>query len=168
MEQENKKRLENIIGTFKDNEEKAKQKFEKTKQEQDTFLSEFEALCSNTIEPIMKEIGEYLKANDFNYHVSVNKKNTKESGIAGKSHIKIQIFRTKNPNLYGAWNEYPHVMFIGDDISKDIQIHENTISAGRGGTAGVKGCKYKISDLTAEIIEKEIIDSVEKIIGNKY
>ena len=58
-------------------------------------------------------------------------------------------------------------MFTADKYYKKIGIHLDTIFQNGEGTAVMKEQSYTLETLNEEIVEKEIVESIEKILTNK-
>jgi len=168
MKEENKNRLSNLLSNIKDKEEKTKIEVEKRINEQEKFLSDFETLCKDKIEPIMIDIGSLLKNNDYEVYIEYNEEGTNERKGKTQPYIMMNVLRSKKDFHLHEPRQYPHIQFIGDRSSQEIFIHESTISPSKGGQAGAKRTRYKIDILTDEIIEKEIVETVENILKSRF
>ncbi len=168
MKEENKNRLSNLLFNIKDKEEKAKIESEQRVNVQEKFLSDFETLCKDKIEPIMTDIGLLLKNNDHDVYIEYAEEGTNERHGKIQPYIMMNILRSlKDFHLFEP-KKYPHIQFVGDKSSQEVFIYESTISPSKGGQAGAKRTRYKIEILTDEIIEKEIVESVENILKDRY
>ncbi|WP_143884389.1 hypothetical protein [Chryseobacterium binzhouense] len=166
MREENLNKLKSIFSDLKSEEQKLKESLEKKKTEEDLFLEEFKKLCKNIIDPKMQEFRRMLRENGFGCKISVNEENREGKGINSRAHIKLQISRNPDSNFYTN-SKFPHIMFIGNIVSKRIEIHEDTIFQNGTGSAALKEQTYSIENLNEEITEQEILHSIENILMNK-
>ncbi|MDD2793886.1 MAG: hypothetical protein PHD73_11950 [Sediminibacterium sp.] len=167
MNEENKNRLSSIFTKLKAQQTQRDIESENLKQQRDIFSENFKSLCQNLIEPKMLEFKEVLNSNEYGCFVNYCEPNSSGKGIETEPRIKLEISKNKNRAFYAS-DKLPHIMFIGDTGKEKVTLHENTMFPNSGGHAGMKNISYEIDGLTSDIIEKEITDSIENILGNKY
>lgn len=166
MNNENKKTLENILTEYENIQRQNKEKNDEMQRRFDSFINEFESFANSTIKPVMIELGNVLKARGHDYKVTFDKDYKDVKGRIIDSRITMDIF----PNGEGRGNTYvdtpAHILFSADKFKEKVVLHENNIVPGThgGGTAGLKDKIYSINDLTRQIIEQEIIESVGNIL----
>ena len=163
MEENNKDKLAQILAKKKTQEDKAQLNMENAMNERKKFINSFNEIVKTMIEPKMEEIGAILNENNRGYSISINDKEVAEKGFYTKPFINMNISSHNDCRTAYPSTDSPHIMFIGDVHNKSIMIHECTISPAKGGQAGMKSKKYIIESLTPEIVEKEIINSIERI-----
>lgn len=167
MKEESKKKLDSLFTNLRTQEEKIKEVLETKKTEEEKFIEDFESLCKNEIEPKMLEFQKMLFDNGYGCKITISEENRDLKGFYSEPNIKLQISKNSNSNFYSS-DDYPHIIFFGSKIDRKIKIHENTISQSSGGSAGMKQQIYTIETLSQDKIEKEILESIENILGNKY
>ncbi|MCJ8154759.1 hypothetical protein MKJ01_13390 [Chryseobacterium sp. SSA4.19] len=107
-----------------------------------------------------------LRENGFGGKITLSEENNNGSGIHSHANIKLQVSRNMNSNFY-ANDKFPHIMFTAGKNLKRIGIHIDTIFQNSTGTAAMKAQTYTLENLDEETIEKEIVDSIEKILVNR-
>ena len=166
MKEENLNRLNSLFSNLKLEEEKLKESQEKQKSEEDLFVERFKILCKNLIDPKMQEFRRMLRQNGFGCKITFNEESKSGTGINAQPNIKLQISRNVDSNFYTN-NKCPHIMFTADKYYKKIGIHLDTIFQNGEGTAALKEQTYTLETLDEEAVEKEIVESIEKILINK-
>lgn len=163
MKEENKNRLTSIFENEKKVEIQRNIEIENTKNRQDEFINSFEKLCNEVIQPKMLEFKELLNTNGYGCFINYNKENSTEKGFDTKPNINFEISHNVTDKFYSR-NKYPHIMFIADKSDLKIMIHENTMFPNSSGHAGMKNKSYTIEELNSDIVEKEVTESIEKIL----
>ncbi|UQB68670.1 hypothetical protein [Epilithonimonas zeae] len=166
MKEENLNRLNSLFSNLKSEEERLKESQEKQKSEEDLFVEGFKTLCKNLIDPKMQEFRRMLRQNGFGCKITFNEESKSGTGINAQPNIKLQISRNVDSNFYTN-NKFPHIMFTADKYYKKIGIHLDTIFQNGKGTAALKEQTYTLKTLDEEAVEKEIVESIEKILINK-
>lgn len=166
MKEENLDKLNSLFSNLKTEEQKLKESQEKQKSEEDLFIEGFKTLCKNLIDPKMQEFRRILRQNGYGCKISLNEESKNGTGINAQTNIKLQIAKNVDSNFYTN-NKFPHIMFTADKFYKRIGVHLDTIFQNGTGTAAMKEQSYTLQTLDEESIEKEIIDSIEKILMNK-
>jgi len=165
MKEEHINQLNALFSNLKSEEQKLKESQEKKKSEEDIFIEGFKTLCKNLIEPKMQEFRRMLRANGYGCKITVNEENKNGSGINAQPNIKLQISRNVDSNFYTN-NKFPHIMFTADKYCKKIGIHQDTIFQNSTGSAAMKEQTYTLETLNEENTEKEILESIQKILTN--
>jgi hypothetical protein len=164
MKDSNKKKLEELLSKHDKVQREVKEAIEKQQIIKKTFLDDFEEFANSQIKPIMTEIGEVIKKNGHDYKITFDKDYKNDKGNIIDSRITMDIF----PNGKGRGDHYnppAHILFYADNFGEKIGMHENNIVPhGGGGSAGRKNGQYTLQNLTSEIIEMEIIDSIGNIL----
>ena len=166
MKEESIDKLNSLFSNLKSEEEKLRASQEKQKSEEDLFVEGFKTLCKNMIDPKMQEFRRMLRQNGFGCKITINEESKSGNGINAQPNIKLQISRNVESNFYTN-NKFPHIMFTADKYYKKIGIHLDTIFQNGEGTAVMKEQSYTLETLNEEIVEKEIVESIEKILTNK-
>lgn len=166
MKEENIDKLNALFSDLRSEEQKLKESQEKQKSEEDLFLEGFKTLCKNLIDPKMQEFRRMLRQNGFGCKITINEESKSGTGLNAQPNIKLQISRNVDSNFYTN-NKFPHIMFTADKYYKKIGIYLDTIFQNGEGTAAMKEQSYTLETLTEEIVEREIVESVEKILTNK-
>lgn len=164
MNEENQSKLDNLLAKTKARNEKYQADVESQKDQQDTFLNDFQEFAEGTIKSIMLEIGSTLKTNGHDFKVVYEAKQTDNDGRSIDARIMMEIY-PEGKGRGDMWNKAAHILFYADEFKKSIGVHENNITPnGGGGSAGRRTYEYSISNLTKQKIEKEIIESLENIL----
>jgi hypothetical protein len=166
MKEENIDKLNSLFSNLRTEEQKLKESQEKKKSEEDLFVESFKTLCKNLIDPKMQEFRRMLRENGYGFKITLNEESKKGTGINAQPNIKLQISRNVDSNFYTN-NKFPHIMFTADKYYKKIGVHLDTIFQNGTGTTALKEQTYTLETLDEESIEKEIVDSIEKILMNK-
>lgn len=166
MKEENIDKLNSLFSNLRTEEQKLKESQEKQKSEEDVFIEGFKTVCKNLIDPKMQEFRRMLRENGYGCKISLNEESKNGTGINSQPNIKLQISRNVESNFYTN-NKFPHIMFTADKYYKKIGVHLDTIFQNGTGNAALKEQTYTLESLDEESIEKEIIDSIEKILMNK-
>jgi len=166
MKEESIDRLNNLFYNLKTEEEKLQHRLAKKKSEEELFMEGFRMLCKSFIDPKMQEFRRMLKENKFGSKISIIEELPNGTGILSQPHIKLQISRNVDSSFY-ANDKFPHVLFVADKNLKRIGIHLDTIFQNGTGTAAMKPDFYTLETLDEDAIEKEIIESLEKILVNR-
>jgi len=164
MENSNKSKLEEMLSKHDKIQKELKEEAEKQQIKVKTFLDDFEEFANSKIKSIMIEIGEFIKKNGHDYKVTFDKEYKNDKGNFIDSRITMDIF--PNGKGRGDFHNVPaHILFYADKYSEKIRMHENNIVPnGGGGSAGKKDGEYNLQNMTSDIIEKEIIDSIGNIL----
>lgn len=165
MKEENLNKLNSLFSNLRTEEQKLKESQEKKKSEEDLFIEGFKILCKNLIDPKMQEFRKILRQNGYGCKISMNEESKTGTGINAQTNIKLQIARNVDSNFYTN-NKFPHIMFTADKNYKKIGIHLDTIFQNGTGTTAMKEQTYTLETLDEESIEKEIVESIEKILMN--
>lgn len=167
MKEENKKRLNSIFEEKNNAQIRSSVKNKEAQNKRVEFLERFEQICIQVIEPKMLEFKELLNENGYGCFINSNKENSRLKGFKALSYINLEISKNLTNKFYQE-NECPHIMFIANNIENTVQLHENTMFPNSGGEAGMKKNRYKIDEINSDIVEKEIAESIENILKNKY
>lgn len=164
MEPTNREKLEETLAKHENRQKNLNEQIERKKAERTNFLDKFEFFANSVIKPIMIEIGDILKDKGHDYNVTFHKEYKNEQGNIIDSRIIMDIF--PNGKGRGSFGNVPaHILFHTETHSEKIGIHENNIvPGGGGGSAGKKSGKFTLDDLTTQIIEQEIIDTIGNIL----
>lgn len=166
MKEENINKLNSLFSRIKTEEEKLKESLERKKSEEELFLESFKTLCKNIIEPKMQEFRSMLLQNGFGCKVEFREESNSRPGIHSHPNIRLQISRNVNSNFY-ANDKFPHVMFTADRNLKRIGIHVDTIFQNGTGNSALKPDFYTLETLDENATEREIVESLEKILVNR-
>lgn len=166
MKEENINKLNSLFSQIKTEEQRLKENLEKKKSEEEVFLEGFKTLCKNVIGPKMQEFRSMLRQNGFGCKVEFREENRNGAGINSQSNMILQISRNVNSSFY-ANDKFPHIMFTADRSLKRIGIHVDTIFQNGTGTAALKPDFYTLETLDENATEREIVESLEKILVNR-
>lgn len=166
MKEENLDKLNSLFFNLKTEDEKNKENAAYNKGSEDLFLENFKVLCKNFIDPKMQEFKRMLRKNGYGCKISWTDENTYGKGINSQSNIKLQISKNIDSHFYSN-NKFPHVMFVAEKNYQRIGIHQDTIFENKAGNEMMKDKKYTLEDLDEESIEREILESIEKILLTK-
>lgn len=137
--------------------------FEQTRLKQENFLQAFQLLCDRIISPKMQEFKKILSQNGCSSFICSTNEDLTKNGFNSQCNIRLEVFADSSESPDGK-DRFPHVMFIANKTYCNMIIHESTISPKRAGYARMKNCSYELEDITEEVIEMEILDSLEKIL----
>jgi len=166
MKEENIDKLNSLFSNLRTEEQKLKESQEKKKSEEDLFVESFKTICKNLIDPKMQEFRKILRQNGYGCKIMQNEESKNGTGINAQPNIKLQISRNINSNFYTN-NKFPHIMFTADKYYKKIGVHLDTIFQNGTGNAAMREQTYTLENLNEEIVEKEIVECLEKILTNK-
>lgn len=167
MKEENKSRLESIFEKENKAEKQKNNKFIELRTKQNEFLYNFQQACSHIISPIMLEFKSLLDNNGYSCFITSTNEDITENGFKSHSNIRFEISRNTTDKFY-AHDKYPHIMFIANKQDLNIIIHVNTIFPNGGGHAFMKSQSYTIDQITNEVIEQEITESIENILKKRH
>ena len=167
MIEENKNRLINFLADVEAKE--TKERIEKTKKidEQYKFLADFADFCHKKIKPIMSEIGTHLRKINCLSPIHYIEEEDSKIGIEAP-YMQMGIIVSVKDCDPNDDEKNPHIRFVGDKYTKEIQVYQSTMSYLKGWQSIMKKITYTFDTLSQEAIEKEIVESIENIISNQY
>jgi hypothetical protein len=166
MQDEQRKKLDDLLSKYENKQSELRQQKDKVEQHKNSFLEQFEVISNDRIKPVMDEIGQILKSKGHDYAVLYSKESKSERGATIEPRITMEIYPNGNGKTTYS-NKAAHIMFFAE--KSEIGVHENTlIPNGGGGHAGTKPTKYNLDTLTVDKIEKEIVQSIDKILNREF
>ena len=152
MKEETKSQLDSLVKKYQQKViEMAKNKKQKKIEEQN-FINIFRQLKKNVINPTMKDIGNYLKSFDHDYHLHEQE---------GK--ITMEIFQAGIDRSSYTTYDTPSISFDLDEDTMKICVHTYTFIPGRRGPSGVE--KYDIDQINVDLVERIILDVLKEILN---
>jgi len=155
--------LDSILSAFEANYKNLAKEQKTSAEERTTFLNGFEKLCEEYIQPVMNEIGHALKDRCHDYVIHYRRENKNEKGGIFDSRITMDVYPNGKTRAM-AQKQPAHIAFFALKNKEKVGIHEKILGTRNAeATAYVKFKKYTLPMLTRDEIEREIMDSIDKI-----
>ena len=139
--------------------EKSK-KAEENKNEWQEFRSQVERLCKQTIRPAMEEIGATLRRSGHEYDIK-EAEWLKSLRIPQISNLIMGMAIFPKSVKGSEIESYGHYILVGlDTEEKEVQFG---YWKQKGLGEGTYGGRYKVGDLTPELVEQEIFKAFERM-----
>ncbi len=166
MDTANKSRLEEILSNYDKTQEELNDNSDSNEQKQQKFLEEFDACASNKITPVMEEIGTTFKNHGHDFVINYHKEYVDFEGDLYAPRITMKLYpQSEKPDAFTELAYF--AAFQANKETFKIEVHENNIETKNNYTTYIKEKKYTLKTLTDEIISKEIIDTLEKILNTE-
>lgn len=156
MEDNVKKSLDGIFNRHRETEQARKVQQEAALSAEAKFKADFEAAIDNIIEPVMNEIGEYIKSQGYDFRIDRKKEHLENArtGQTTPASVRLVII-TKGESQYSDRN--PAFSVIAETYSKKVRFHESTPNM--SGPAG----EYPLAALTREAVQGGIVKLMERV-----
>ncbi len=124
-----------------------------TESKEAAFLREFVAVQDQVIRPAMQEIGDMLSAKGFKFNIT-SRKEESDPDNRQRASIECVFYDAADDD----WDPHqcPKFSLICQKEKGNVLLHASTIAPRRGGASGPVG-EYKLSDLTADLVQKKIL-----------
>jgi hypothetical protein len=124
----------------------------------------FVALREAVIEPVMREVGEYLRASGHDYEIRSSETRDVGAGRNDEPSIALVVYprgysRTKLDPAHT-----PMVTFRAGDAPGRLRTQFVKRLPGRSGVPDA-GHTYELDDVTAEVVRREILELLEAVLG---
>ncbi|MBW2410478.1 MAG: hypothetical protein JRF72_11820 [Deltaproteobacteria bacterium] len=160
MKNQTKLELEALLDSYRRKQQEAKKKQEQEQYELELYLDDFRDLRENVIRPVMEETGDILKQHGHDYKIKEQEYAVDKKAFAVEARIEFKIFpRTTQEEFYA--ENHPSVMFSSDTASLKVKVHGSYVMPERRGERELIRA-YGISDITSDVVEKEILDILTK------
>lgn len=153
----NKKELDNIMNRFSNDSNGLQAKKAEERVLQDEFLKEFHRLKKEVIWPTIVDIGNQLSQYQHDFHVSEEEEYVDATANFQPASITLNIYPASLSKASQKTESTPYISFISNRYAKKIGIMVSTMMPGEGGVIGSHG-EYDPSEITPELVEKEIIE----------
>jgi hypothetical protein len=155
----NKAKLNSVLSKYDEHERQMDELATQERRAENKFLDNFSKLINETIYPIMDEIGREIKSKGHDYEIIPELKRKNDVDSVLDSRITMRIYRRGEKRSM----EPPHISFMTEMRTHLVYCWENNRINGSG-TNGSKEERYIVEDITKNIVEEEIIDSLAKIL----
>ncbi len=162
MKEETKKRLAHLLDRYDEEQSGANKQAQETKTEQEELLKAFGQVRTKVIRPIMEAIGTVLQTRGHDYTIVEEDASTDEQGTHQDGRISMYIFplRAGAKSTTSELVHFPHISFRPDPYWRRIIVHTSNTAPTDGESSGGRG-EYAISQVTSDLVEKELVKVVE-------
>ena len=160
MKNQTKLKLEALLDGYEKKQLEARLRQDQEQYELETYLEDFKELRQNVIRPVMEDMGDILEQKGHDFKIKEKEYSMDKKAFATEARIEFKIFPRSNAEEFYAEN-HPSVMFSSDVTSRDIKVHGSYVMPGRRGERELIRT-YAISEITSDIVEKEILDILIK------
>ena len=151
MKEETKSQLDSLVENYQQKVIELVKNKEQKKIEEHNFIKKFKQLKKNVINPTMKDIGNYLKSFDHDYHLHEQEEK-----------ITMEIFQAGIDRSSYTTYDTPSISLDLDEDTMKSCIHTYTSIPGRRGPSGVE--KYDIDQINVDLVEKIILGVLKEIL----
>jgi hypothetical protein len=166
VKEETKNRLANVLNRYDEEQSGAMKQAQETQTAQEELLQSFGQLRTAVIRPIMEDIGTVLQTRGHDYKIVEEDVSTDAPGTQQDVMISMYIFpsRAGAPSTTRELLHFPRISFRSDPYWRRIIVQTSNVTLTYGGLSGGRG-EYSISQVTAEFVEKELVQIVEGILN---
>lgn len=154
MKEETKSQLDSLTEKYQQKLIEMVKSKEREKIEEQNLINKFKQLKKNVINPTMKDIGNYLKSFDHDYHLHEQEEK-----------ITMEIFQAGIDRSSYTTYDTPSISFDLDKDDMKICIHTCTYIPGRRGKSGLKEEGYDIDQINVDLVERVILDVLKEILN---
>jgi hypothetical protein len=166
VKEETKNRLAHVLNRYDEEQSGAKKQARETQTAQEELLQAFGHLRTEVIRPSMEAIGTVLQTRGHEYKIVEEDVSTDAPGTQQDLMISMYIFpsRAGAPSTMRELLHFPRISFRADPYWRRIIVQTSNVTLTYGELSGGRG-EYSISQVTAEFIEKELVQIVEGILN---
>lgn len=125
------------------------------------FVGEILIALDTIVKPAMTEIGEYLRAQGYDYQISTKDEISladKRSGPTPAS-VTVEFYQRGVRQAHG---QTPHLTVSYDRSKEEVTFHECTIWGNRGGHSGGAGTTT-LSLLTEDLVQERLLKIINEV-----
>jgi len=162
VKEETKKRLATLLDRYDEEQSGRTQHAQETQTAQDAVRTSFGQLRTAVIRPLMEDIGTVLQQRGHDYKIVEKDALPDASGTLQDGMISMYMFPSRSgvPSTTRALGHVPHIAFRPDPYWRRIIVHTRNVTSPYGGLPGEQR-EYALSQMTAALVEKEILQVVE-------
>lgn len=157
MLSENKKELDSLMHRYSEDLTGLKAQKEQVKAAQDASATAFEKLKHEVIWPIIIDVGNQLNQYGHDYHVDEAEEYVDATAHFQPANITLNIYPARLDRSNYKPECTPYISFVENRYAQKVGIVVSTMMPSEGGVIGSHG-EYTLDQLTAEFVEKEIIE----------
>ena len=160
MKNQTKLELEALLDGYEKKQLEARLRQDQEQYELEMYLEDFKELREKVIRPVMEDMGDILEQKGHDFKIKEKEYSVDKKAFATEARIEFKIFPRSHAEEFYAEN-HPSVMFSSDVTSQNIKVHGSYVMPGRRGERELIRT-YAISEITSDIVEKEILDILIK------
>ena len=160
MKNQTQLELEALLDSYEKKQLEAKLRQDQEQYELEMYLEDFKELREKVVRPVMEDMGDILVQKGHDFKIREREYSVDKKAFAIEARIEFKIFPRSNAEEFYAEN-HPSVMFSSDVTSRKIKVHGSYVMPGRRGERELIRT-YGISEITSDIVEKEILDILIK------
>jgi len=159
---ETKTRLATLLDRYDEGQSGAKQQVQETQTAQEALRTSFGQLRTTVIRPLMEDIGMVLQKRGHDYTIVEEDASPDAPGTLQDGMISMYMFPSGSgaPSTTRTLGHVPHIAFRSDSYWRRIIVHTRNVTPPYGGLPGEQR-EYALSQMTAALIETELIQVVE-------
>lgn len=161
MKKEFADRIAKAIGDRRDAAQNAATARDELADAEEQFVSEFFAVCEETIHPAMQEVSDILTAQGCRCTIEA-----KDESSAGSSRSPGGITLTVHNQPRQKDVEDPHFTVECDKAGRRVKFHEGTIGSAMGGSLMDVG-EASLVDISADLIHDKLATWITKVFGSE-
>jgi hypothetical protein len=163
MKKNHKDEIGRLFQTVKMNKGDIEQQLQLTQESNKGFLEDFRALCRNSIDPTMREIGDHIRASGGDYHIDeFQEEQLKQLGISGMPFIRMTVAFPGN-EIVSLGGSNPGLVFAGDKYRRKVICNWENIEHPSGADLQTTR-QWAIEEITPDKVEKSIMDFLKVLI----
>ena len=153
-----------VFAAHADKQLRAQQVATEKKQQEQTFLDDFNAHCAAVIRPALDALVAYVQGNGVRAEVEETKAGTESGGAVRPASIGI-YFLIGDERLvhHGSHRDRPNFTIQCAERERKVHLFQSTIAPGRGGQSGSEGTGL-LAEVTEEFIQKRVLALLKKIL----
>jgi hypothetical protein len=161
MKKEFSDRIGKAIGDRRDAIQNAATAKDQLADAEQQFVSEFYAVCDETIKPAMQEVSDILTAQDYRCTIELmDESSTGSSRSPGG--ITLTVYnQPKQKDV-----DDPHFTVECDKVAQKIKFHEGTIGSAMGGSLMDAG-EASFADISADLIHDKLATWITNLFESK-
>ena len=160
MKNQTKLELEALLDSYEKKQLEAKLRQDQEQYELEMYLEDFKELREKVVRPVMEDMGDILEQKGHDFKIREREYSVDKKAFAIEARIEFKIFPRSNAEEFYAEN-HPSLMFSSDVASRKVKVHGSYVMPGRRGERELIRT-YGISEITNDIVEKEILDILIK------
>jgi len=126
------------------------------------FLDEFASLRRSVVRPVFEAVGTVLKARGHDFSIFEDEYTFEQGGKTTEARISIRILPAAPDGSFPGPEQCPSLAFATRHYNRVVEIHGGLVASRSGGSAGPRG-EYQLTQITTELVRKELLKLVAEI-----
>jgi len=167
MKDISKSELASILDKYDEDLASRQKAAQKSKTEDEIFLSEFQRIRKEVIRPIMEELGTEVRTRGHEYKIEEKEETTDSEGKTSDAAIVMKVYPKDVDRMECLrTGSTPYVGFGAVRYKKKVFAYCSNIAPGRGGSSG-PSVEYDVSQIVPEVAEREVVRGLTHIFSRR-